>query len=83
MIPSRWSPIDLDGFVPLIFSLSQLARQYIALAIPTVLSALVYTTYSIIDGIFIGRYVGADGLAALNLAVPLLYVPYAISMMVG
>jgi Na+-driven multidrug efflux pump len=63
--------------------MSKLARDYIALAIPTVLSALVYTTYSIIDGVFIGRYVGADGLAALNLAVPLLYVPYAISMMVG
>ena len=63
--------------------ISQLSRDYVALAIPTVLSALVYTTYSIIDGIFIGRYVGANGLAALNLAVPLLYVPYAISMMVG
>ncbi|MCW3479809.1 MATE family efflux transporter [Neisseriaceae bacterium JH1-16] len=50
---------------------------------PVVLTAWVYSTYSIVDGIFIGRYVGSEGLAALNLLLPLLYVPYAFSILIG
>ncbi|GJH09865.1 MATE family efflux transporter [Caballeronia novacaledonica] len=50
---------------------------------PTVLAAWVYCMHSVISGIFIGRHVGADALAALNLLVPLLYLPYAFSVMIG
>jgi putative MATE family efflux protein len=60
-----------------------LLRQFVALAIPTQLSGLAYTLYTFVDGIFIGRYLGAQSLAALNLLVPLLYVPYALSLMIG
>ncbi|VVE62649.1 multidrug transporter MatE [Pandoraea captiosa] len=62
---------------------TSLLKEYTSLAIPTILSGWVYTIYTLIDGIFIGRYVGQQALAALNLVVPLLYVPYAISVMVG
>jgi putative MATE family efflux protein len=60
-----------------------LLKQFIALAIPTLLSGFVYTLYTLIDGIFIGRYLGAQSLAALNLLVPLMYVPYGLSLMFG
>lgn len=60
-----------------------LLKQFTSLAIPTILSGWVYTVYTLIDGIFIGRYVGEQALAALNLVVPLLYVPYAFSVMIG
>ena len=60
-----------------------LLKQFASLAIPTILSGWVYTVYTLIDGIFIGRYVGEQALAALNLVVPLLYVPYAFSVMIG
>ncbi|MDB5774500.1 MAG: multidrug transporter MatE [Herbaspirillum sp.] len=60
-----------------------LSRQFIALAVPTLLSGFVYTLYTFIDGIFIGRYLGAESLAALNLLVPLMYVPYGLSLMIG
>lgn len=60
-----------------------LLKQFTALAVPTILSGWVYTLYTLIDGIFIGRYVGQQALAALNLVVPMLYVPYAVSVMVG
>ncbi|WP_250436496.1 MATE family efflux transporter [Caballeronia sp. ATUFL_F2_KS9A] len=50
---------------------------------PTVLAAWVYCMHSVISGIFIGRHVGPDALAALNLLVPLLYLPYAFSVMIG
>ncbi len=58
-------------------------REFVELAIPTVLSGWIYTIYTLIDGIFIGRYVGEQALAALNLIVPLMYLPYAVSLMVG
>ncbi|MEB0165179.1 MATE family efflux transporter, partial [Glaciimonas sp. CA11.2] len=64
-------------------STKSLLKQFIALAIPTLLSGWVYTLYTFVDGIFIGRYLGAESLAALNLLVPLLYVPYAVSLMIG
>ncbi|QHE92405.1 multidrug transporter MatE [Pandoraea fibrosis] len=62
---------------------TSLLKQFASLAIPTILSGWVYTVYTLIDGIFIGRYVGEQALAALNLVVPLLYVPYAFSVMTG
>ncbi|WP_277182269.1 MATE family efflux transporter [Caballeronia sp. BR00000012568055] len=62
---------------------SALVRQFSGLAVPTVLAAWVYCLHSVISGIFIGRYIGADALAALNLLVPLLYLPYAFSVMIG
>ncbi|WP_175972095.1 MATE family efflux transporter [Burkholderia sp. BCC0322] len=58
-------------------------KQYAALAMAAVLSGWVYIAYTLIDGIFIGRYVGQQALAALNLVTPLTYIPYAISVMVG
>ena len=60
-----------------------LRKQFVTLAIPTLLSGWVYTLYTFVDGVFIGRYLGAQALAALNLLVPLLYVPYAVSLMIG
>ncbi|SAK69776.1 Multidrug export protein MepA [Caballeronia calidae] len=65
------------------FSNVSLVRQYSNYAVPTVLAAWVYCMHSVISGIFIGRYVGPDALAALNLLVPLLYLPYAFSVMIG
>jgi putative MATE family efflux protein len=62
---------------------ASLVRRYTNYAVPTVLAAWAYCMHSIISGIFIGRYVGADALAALNLLVPLLYLPYAFSVMIG
>ncbi|PSB92010.1 MATE family efflux transporter [Candidatus Pandoraea novymonadis] len=62
---------------------TSLIRQYTSLAIPTILSGWVYTIYTLIDGIFIARYLGQQAIAALNLVVPLLYIPYAFSIMIG
>ncbi|SAL38778.1 Multidrug export protein MepA [Caballeronia cordobensis] len=62
---------------------TSLVRRFSNYAVPTVLAAWVYCMHSVISGIFIGRYIGADALAALNLLVPLLYLPYAFSVMIG
>ncbi|KAM9994463.1 hypothetical protein ACTFIZ_012889 [Dictyostelium cf. discoideum] len=48
-----------------------------------VIDAWVYILYAVIDGIFIGLYLGQDGIGALNLILPILYIPYAFSIMFG
>lgn len=44
---------------------------------------LVNGLYQIVDGIFIGRYVGADGLAGINVAWPIIGSILGIGMMIG
>ena len=60
-----------------------IVREFMHLALPTVLAGWVYIVYTITSGVFIGRFVGSQALAALNLILPVLYVPYAISLMIG
>ncbi|MDP5053779.1 MAG: MATE family efflux transporter, partial [Congregibacter sp.] len=43
---------------------------FIHYAVPSVLGMLAVTSAGMIDGIFIGNYVGAHALAAVNLAQP-------------
>ncbi|GKX52872.1 MATE family efflux transporter [Budvicia aquatica] len=51
--------------------------------IPALIAMLVSGTYQIIDGIFVGRYIGSDGLAAINLAWPMVGVLLAVGLMIG
>ncbi len=41
-------------------------RQFWRYAIPTIAAMLVNGLYQVVDGIFIGHYVGAEGLAGLT-----------------
>ncbi|WP_045381375.1 sodium-coupled multidrug efflux MATE transporter VmrA [Vibrio campbellii] len=58
-------------------------KQFWKYAIPTVAAMLVNGLYQVVDGIFIGRYVGADGLAGINVAWPIIGSILGIGMMVG
>lgn len=49
-------------------------RLFWRYAIPSIAGMLVTSVYYLVDGIFVGRYVGAVGLAAINLAYPLVMV---------
>lgn len=51
--------------------------------IPSTLGLLLLSINIVIDGIFIGHGVGADGLAAVNIAVPIYSFFYGISLWVG
>src|SRR5690625_4292091 len=51
--------------------------------IPSTLGLLLISINIVIDGIFIGHGVGADGLAAVNIAVPIYSFFYGISLWVG
>ena len=52
-------------------------------AAPTILSFVFLNIYFVIDGIFVSRAVGTSGLAAVNLAMPLLNVMIALATMLS
>ena len=60
-----------------------LTRTFWAYTIPSMAALMVSGMYSVVDGIFIGHAMGADGLAALNLAWPLAGIIWALAMLVG
>ena len=51
--------------------------------LPAVMGMAVNGLYAVIDGIFIGRAVGAEGLAAINLAWPLFGAVFGVGLMIG
>ena len=52
-------------------------------AIPSVIGMLAATSAGLIDGIFIGNFVGAAALAAVNIAMPALYLFAAMVFMLA
>lgn len=50
---------------------------------PTLLGMLSMAAVSTIDGIFVGHGVGSDGIAAINICIPLLMVLTGIGLMIG
>lgn len=56
----------------------KLGKLFSKLAIPNMISALVMSIYGIIDGIFVGKYIGGDALAGINLVMPVLMIAIAL-----
>ncbi len=52
-------------------------------AVPAVMSMLLTSGIVLVDGLFIGRIIGTDGLAAVNLTVPILYLLMGITIMIA
>ncbi|ABR55496.1 MATE efflux family protein [Methanococcus vannielii SB] len=61
-------------------NINKLLARYL---VPSVLGTTIIGIYSIIDGIFIGRYVGTDGLAGVTLAFPISVAVGSIGLMIG
>ncbi|PNH83216.1 MATE family efflux transporter [Vibrio diazotrophicus] len=59
------------------------ARVFWRFAIPSILAMLVSGLYQIIDGFFVGHYVGSNGLASINMAIPLLGLIMGFGLLVG
>ena len=58
-------------------------RLFFRCAIPNMISMAVVSLYTIADGIFVGYYIGAQALAAINLVMPLIMISFAFSDMVA
>lgn len=50
-------------------------------AIPSMVGLIALTTMSLVDGMFVGNFVGSEALASVTLLVPLLTVLYALALM--
>lgn len=58
-------------------------KEYLTYVIPTMLTFTLTCIYSIIDGIFVGNFVGDAGLAGVNVAFPLVTLIMAIGTGIG
>ncbi len=61
-----------------IFTTLSPTRLFFRCALPSMVSMAVTSLYTVVDGIFVGRYVGAGALAAVNLVMPLLLISFAL-----
>ena len=58
-------------------------RRFWSYVLPTVGAMLVSGLYQVVDGIFIGQYIGSEGLAGINLSWAIIGTLYGLGMMVG
>lgn len=58
-------------------------RLFIKCAVPNVISMAFISLYYVIDGIFVGKYLGSDALAALALIIPFVMMSFALADMVA
>lgn len=63
-----------------------LAKQFhtkslLSYAFPTIIMMLFMSTYTLVDGLFVAKYVGEDALSAINIVMPMINVFLAIGLM--
>lgn len=59
------------------------AKNIVKYVVPTILSDVCFFLFTIVDGIFVGRSVGTNGLGAVNLVAPYILIIGAISMLIN
>ena len=58
-------------------------KLFFKCAVPAVVTSVFGALYSVVDGIFVGRFLGSDALAAINLIMPIIMIVEAISNMIA
>jgi len=59
-----------------------ITKTFFKFAIPSIVGLLIVSMQTMIDGIFVGNFVGPKGLAAINLAMPYINTFMSIAMMI-
>lgn len=52
-------------------------------AIPSIIAMILTSLITVVDGFFIGNYVGTEGMAAVNLGLPIVYLYLALGLMLA
>ncbi len=65
------------------FKTLPIRKIFLRCTVPNMLSMIFSSIYFIVDGIFIGRYVGEVGLAAVNISWPFLLITFAMADMIA
>jgi putative MATE family efflux protein len=58
-------------------------KLFFKLAIPAIIGMFMYSIYIFIDAIFVGQWVGIQGLAAISITQPLVFVNLVIASFIG
>lgn len=58
-------------------------KLFFVCAVPNVISMLVMSLYTIIDGIFVGRYLGPLALASMNVVMPVVIITFALADLIA
>lgn len=56
---------------------------FIQYTIPSILGMLAVSSAAVVDGFFVGNYVGASGLGAISLAMPIFSLLFGLALMLG
>lgn len=60
-----------------------LLKSYLKYLIPTITTMTLFSTYTMVDGIFVGRGVGSEGLAAVNISMPFVTLSFAFAILIS
>ena len=55
-------------------------KQFFKFVIPSVVSMLVFNLYTMVDGIYVARFVGEHALSAVNISMPYVNFIFAFSI---
>lgn len=66
-----------------LFGQMSVTKLFFKCTLPSVVSMAASSLYTIADGIFVGRFIGAGALAAINLVMPVIMISFALSDMVA
>lgn len=58
-------------------------KLFFRCAVPSVITMIFSAIYNIADGLFVGRFIGGDALAAVNLIMPVIMMVFAFSGMIA
>lgn len=75
--------MDLQENHRQLFGQTPITKLFFKCAIPSVISMAASSLYIIADGIFVGRFIGAGALAAINLVMPIIMISFALADMVA
>ncbi len=58
-------------------------RLFFVVAVPGMISMFAMSIYSIVEGIFIGQILGEEAFAAVNIAMPLVFIVFSLADLIG
>lgn len=65
------------------YGTASIPNLFITVVIPSIISMIIFGAQGIIDGLFLGNYVGTSAMASANIASPFLHIIFGISFVIG
>jgi Na+-driven multidrug efflux pump len=66
-----------------ILGTESIGKLFLRYSVPTIVAMLFLGLNTIVDGLFVGRYIGAEALASVNIAMPFSSFLFAFSVVIG